>query len=89
MKILTPTHFQWIAYNTATGQFFGTGGGTYTAENGTYTENIKFFSRDKSRVGASLTFSFDVQGNDWHHKGKSSKGDPMYEIWSVRKIQSE
>jgi len=20
----------------------------------------------------------------WHHKGFSSKGDPMHEIWSVR-----
>jgi len=88
MKVLTDTHFQWIAYNTETGKFFGTGGGTYTAEDGVYTENIEFFSRDKSRVGAALKFQFEVKGDDWHHKGKSSKGDPMYEIWSARKLNN-
>ena len=84
MKILTGTRFQWIAYNTATKQFFGTGGGSYTAEDGKYVEHIEFFSRDNSRVGASLEFNFEIKDGDWHHSGKSSKGDPMYEIWSLR-----
>ncbi len=85
MKILTGTHFQWIAYNTATGQFFGTGGGKYSAENGKYVENIEFFSRDNKRVGASLEFNFEVKDGEWHHTGKSSSGEPMYEIWAPRK----
>ena len=85
MKILTSNRFQWIAYNTETKQFFGTGGGNYVAKDGKYTENITFFSRDVSRVGAKLGFDFRVEGEDWHHSGKSSKGDPMYEIWSKRK----
>ncbi len=84
MKILSGTRFQWIAYNTETKQFFGTGGGTYTAENGVYQENIGFFSRDDSRVGATLKFEFAVQDGDWIHSGKSSKGAPLYEIWSQR-----
>ncbi|MBX2871490.1 MAG: hypothetical protein KTR30_05305 [Saprospiraceae bacterium] len=85
MKILSGTQFQWIAYNTETKQFFGTGGGAYTAENGKYIENIGFFSRDNSRVGASLSFDFAVEEGDWIHSGKSSKGAPLYEIWSKRK----
>ncbi|MDH5604195.1 MAG: membrane or secreted protein [Cyclobacteriaceae bacterium] len=85
MKILSGKYFQWIAYNTETGEFFGTGGGTYTTKGGKYTENIKFFSRDNARVGASLEFDFEVKEGKWHHKGFSSKGDPMYEIWSQRK----
>lgn len=84
MKILTPTRFQWIAYNTETKQFMGTGGGSYTAENGKYVENIEFFSRDNSRVGASLGFDFEVIDGDWHHSGMSSKGSPIYEVWSQR-----
>jgi len=84
MKILSGTRFQWIAYNTETKQFMGTGGGTYTTVNGEYTENIEFFSRDDSRVGASLKFDFSFVDGNWHHKGFSSKGDPMHEIWSVR-----
>lgn len=82
IKILGGDRFQWVAFNSATGEFFGTGGGTYTAENGRYTENIEFFSRNNSRVGASLEFDYEVRDGEWHHSGKSSKGDPMYEIWS-------
>ncbi|WP_411767097.1 membrane or secreted protein [Winogradskyella sp. A3E31] len=85
MKILSGTRFQWIAYNTETKQFMGTGGGTYTTIDGTYTENIEFFSRDNTRVGASLEFDYSLEDGDWHHKGFSSKGDPLYEIWSIRK----
>ncbi len=84
MKILSGTRFQWIAYNIETREFSGTGGGTYTAKDGVYTENIEFFSRDKSRVGASLEFQFEVKDGDWHHSGNSSKGTPIYEIWSIR-----
>jgi hypothetical protein len=85
MKILTGTWFQWIAYNTETAEFFGTGGGTYTTVNGKYTENIDFFSRDSSRIGASLEFDYSVKGDEWHHTGLNSRGSPMYEIWKLRK----
>lgn len=84
MKILSGTRFQWIAYNIETKQFMGTGGGTYTTIDGKYTENIEFFSRDDNRVGASLEFNYELKEGKWHHSGKSSKGDPMYEVWSVR-----
>lgn len=84
MKILSGTRFQWIAYNSETGAFSGTGGGTYTTSNGKYTENIEFFPRDPSRVGVSLVFDFDVQENEWHHKGKNSRGEYMYEVWRAR-----
>lgn len=84
MKILSGTRFQWIAYNTQTGEFFGTGGGTYTTKSGKYTEKIEFFSRDNTRVGAALEFEYSVKEGDWHHSGLSSKGDPIYEVWSKR-----
>ncbi len=84
MKILSGTRFQWIAYNTETKQFMGTGGGTYTTINMKYTENIEFFSRDDSKAGLSLIFDYSLVDGEWHHKGFSSKGDPMYELWNVR-----
>lgn len=83
IKILGGGRFQWAAFNYETKEFMGTGGGSYTAENGKYTENIEFFSRDDSRVGASLSFEFKREGDDWFHKGKSSKGDPMHEVWMI------
>ena len=85
MKILSGTRFQWIAYNSETMQFMGTGGGTYSTKDGKYIENIEFFSRDSSRVGASLDFNYEIRDKAWHHSGKSSKGNPIYEIWSLRK----
>lgn len=84
MKILSGTRFQWIAFNTETKQFSGTGGGSYTTKNGNYTENIEFFSRDNSRVGASLEFNYELNLGNWQHSGKTSKGAPLYEVWSPR-----
>jgi len=84
MKILSGTRFQWIAYNTETKEFKGTGGGTYTTVDGKYTENIEFFSRDDSKAGISLEFNYAMIDGDWHHSGLSSKGDPIHEIWSLR-----
>jgi hypothetical protein len=82
IKLLSGKRFQWAAINTDTGEFFGTGGGNYTFENGKYTEHIEFFSRDSSRVGMSLSFDGRVDGRKWYHSGKSSKGDPISEVWS-------
>ena len=84
MKFLKNGNFQWIAFNAETFQFFGSGGGTYSAENGIYTENIQFFSRNNNSVGKILPFNYSLKGVDWHHSGKSSKGDPIYEIWTKR-----
>lgn len=82
IKILTGNRFQWAAINTETKEFFGTGGGTFTVQNGKYTEHIEFFSRDSTRVGAALTFDIRVEGSKWHHSGLSSKGDPIAEVWT-------
>lgn len=84
MKIMSGTRFQWIAYNTETKKFMGTGGGTYTTQDGKYTEHIEFFSRDDTRVGASLDFNFELKEGNWHHSGLSSKGKPIHEIWTRR-----
>lgn len=85
VKILTGTRFQWAAIDPGTKQFMGTGGGTYTFQNGKYTEQIDFFSRDSSRVGSSLSFDGRVEEGNWHHSGLSSKGEPIYEVWSRKK----
>ena len=60
LKFLQDGYFQWIAYNTETMKFSGTGGGMYTAKDGNYTEIIQYFSRDNSRVGAVLEFNYEI-----------------------------
>ncbi|NER17443.1 membrane or secreted protein [Spongiivirga citrea] len=84
MKILSGSRFQWIAYNTETKQFMATCGGSYTTVDGKYTENLEFFSRDNAKVGLQLQFDYKLVDGKWHHSGLSSKGDPIYEIWSQR-----
>ncbi|MDC0486129.1 hypothetical protein OAN60_03885 [Flavobacteriaceae bacterium] len=84
MKFLGDGFFQWIAFNTETFEFFGSGGGYYTAKDGIYTEHIEYFSRNNTSVGRVLPFEYSVSGADWHHQGFSSKGDAMHEIWAKR-----
>jgi len=84
LKVLFNGRFQWIAFNTDTFAFMGTGGGNYSSVDGIYKEEIKFFSRDNSRVGAILLFDYELISGEWHHKGKSSKGVPIHEIWVQR-----
>lgn len=84
LKIMAGGYFQWFAINTQTREFSGTGGGRYTLVNGKYTEKIEFFSRDNNRVGAELSFDAAVNGKEWTHSGKSSKGDPVKEIWTMQ-----
>lgn len=86
VKILSGGRFQWIAFNSQTKEFSGTGGGTYTTEAGKYIEKITFFSKDKSRVGASLSFDFQIIEGEWHHSGLSSAGSPIYELWTPYSI---
>ncbi|MFO7745011.1 MAG: hypothetical protein R6V36_06490 [Psychroflexus sp.] len=82
IKILNGNRFQWVAFNSATKTFNATGGGNYSAEEGIYIEDIGFFSKDKTRVGDELDFEYEVIDGRWHHRGQSSKGQPIYEIWS-------
>jgi len=84
MKILVEGYFQWIAFNTESFSFHGTGGGTYNASEGIYTEIIDYFSRDNNKVGISLEFEYAKKAMDWHHKGFSSRGEPLHEIWTFR-----
>ena len=50
--------------------------------NGKYTEQIEYFSRDNSKVGASLSFEGKLVDDHWHHSGLSSTGNQIYEVWS-------
>ena len=82
IKILVDGYFQWVAINPAQKGFYGTGGGLYQYAQNRYTETLQFFSRDNNRVGQAPAFDGEIVAGAWHHKGESSKGDAIYEIWS-------
>ena len=33
----------------------------------------------------NLEFNYNIEKGDWIHKGKTSKGAPLHEIWEKRK----
>jgi hypothetical protein len=82
IKMLSGTRFQWVAYDPEAKSFSGTGGGTYTFENGKYTETIEYHSKNSDRVGAVLPFDYEIKGKKWDHSGLSSTGSPIREIWT-------
>jgi hypothetical protein len=57
---------------------------TPPTRDGLYIEKIEFFSRDNSRVGQHLSFDYKLVNGDWVHKGLSSKGQPIHEVWGLR-----
>jgi hypothetical protein len=84
MKVLSGKYFHWVAYNVATKDFQNAGGGTYTTNNGKYTENIEFFTKTSESVGKTLVFDYSFVNGDWRHKGQKSTGGLMDECWSKR-----
>jgi hypothetical protein len=84
MKVLSGKYFHWIAYNVNTKAFMNAGGGTYTTNNGKYTENIEFFTKTSESVGKSLVFEYSFVNGDWRHKGQKSIGGALDECWSKR-----
>ncbi|MCE7042249.1 hypothetical protein [Dyadobacter sp. CY312] len=81
LKLLSGTRFQWFAIDPGVKGFYATGGGTYSAKDGKYTENIQFFSKDNNRVGTSLAFGWKLDNGRWDHSGKSSDGKRIHEVW--------
>jgi hypothetical protein len=84
MKVLSGTRFHWIAYNVETKQFMNAGGGSYSAYDGKYTEQIEFFTKTPESVGKTLSFQYSFVDGDWRHKGEKSTGGPLDECWSRR-----
>ncbi len=84
MKVLSGKHFHWIAYNVGNKSFANAGGGSYTTNNGKYTENIEFFTKTSESIGKSLQFDYSFVDGDWRHKGEKSTGGAMDECWTKR-----
>jgi hypothetical protein len=84
MKVLSGKYFHWIAYNVASKQFLNAGGGSYTTDNGKYTENIDFFTKTPASIGKSLVFDYSFDNGDWRHKGEKSTGGALDECWTRR-----
>ena len=85
LKILSSTRFQWATYNQATKEFLATGGGTYVFSNGKYTEHLEFYSPAPEKAGRHLTFSANIHGDSWQHKGRGVNGEMLQEEWMLER----
>ena len=71
IKHLTPTHFTWVEFDKVERRLVGTGGGTYTLQEGAYTENIDFFyPPGSSELGQAIPFTATIENGKWHHRGQ-------------------
>ena len=70
IKHITPTHFVFVKYNAEGDEVMFEGGGTYSLEGDTYTENILFmYPSGSQQVGTTLPFFMNRQGDNWYHTG--------------------
>jgi len=79
IKHLNKTHWTWAEYDYANDQLLGAGGGTYTLEGNTYTENIKFYHPPGSNeLGQAIPFTVEFTDSLWRHTGyvKMMEFDP-------------
>ena len=71
IKHINNTHFIWVEFDRINNQLLGTGGGTYTIENGIYTENIEFYyPPGANELGQAIPFTAEIDEDGiWRHTG--------------------
>lgn len=73
-KYITPTHFMWVRYETASDRLVGMGGGTYTYDGKNYVETIEFFMPATSSIlGQQISFNAEFKDGKWYHTGYSKE----------------
>lgn len=81
IKLLSQSHFQWIAYNKDENKFIETKGGEYRMEGNEYTEEFHFYSKKEEQIGTSQTFNFEMNDGIWKKRITTDLNDD-HEEWS-------
>lgn len=70
IKLITPTHFVWVKYDTQGDEIYAAGAGTYTFDNKLYSESISMISPENTgQIGKRIDFEFELNDNKWFHFG--------------------
>jgi len=91
MKLVTPTHFVWVKYNTEGDEVMGAGGGSYTLSDDQYIEHLQFFHPTTGAYStATSTFNYSLNEDEhWQISGSVDDGsgasNPFEEIWEKYK----
>ena len=94
MKILTPTHFTWVQYNTEGDEIFGIGGGSYSIAGDKYVEHIEFVHPDRlDQIGVNAVYTWRQNNPDhWNISGVIESRDSLQyleENWAKYNTDSE
>jgi hypothetical protein len=81
LKTLTPKHFSFAYFNSQHKKFDMAGGGTYTYRNGTYSEQVAYFSLDSALVGRTLVFSLSLKADTLYQLRVLKNRTRMEEYW--------
>jgi hypothetical protein len=80
MKIIGKTHFATLWQDPTVDNYAGFNGGTYTYENGIYTENLEFLS-DKASIGMVVRFRVRLEKDKFFLESIAEEGQtPKYKI---------
>jgi hypothetical protein len=83
IKMITATHFTWATYDEKKRLILSSMGGSYTLQNGDYTETVEFFFPEdmKAYLDKKQTFKLKIDGDKWTQSGTLSDGMKIEEIW--------
>ncbi len=82
IKLITATHFTWVEYEVSSGKVQSSAGGTYSFDNGKYTELIEFAGEGMDNyLGKKQPFTIRVEEDKLHQSGQLSDGTKIEEIW--------
>ena len=82
IKLMTGNHFVWVSYDVRKKKPTSIGGGRYSLEGDTYTEELDFADkRAESLVGKRQSFQAKIEGDIWRHSAALSNGLKIEEIW--------
>ena len=90
MKLITPTHFTWIQYNTEADEVFGIGGGSYSIKGDQYVEVIQFVHPPRpDLIGVNAVYTWRQDNEDhWNISGtieSRDKPELLEENWTKYK----
>ena len=82
IKHVTPTHFTWIIVHRADRKPLGMAGGTWTLQDGVYTEKVEYATDEHEHLrGKEFSFSAKLDGGKWLHKSRPDSGLEVDEVW--------
>jgi hypothetical protein len=80
VKIITKSHFVWT--HTINNVIVRSGGGTYTFDGVTYTENIEFGTQGMSSFfGKKAVIKVRFEGKKKYYDGLLAESVPLNEVW--------